>query len=463
MIPRTRPVLTAMVILVFCGVFSGCGPGTKDSGSAIRLTVWENYNNEEHKVFLEVVDDFVTRKRKQGVALQIEVGRVPFDGLLPKLKAACLTNTTPDICRIDCAHVVPLAYGNAIVALDREENLSSSDLDRLRGEYVTAAIDSCLFRIRRKGEPKASRHLYGLPDQTNCLVLFYNPRLFEARAKELRSAHLDPAKAPATWDEFVRYGRVLTFRRPDGQWQYAVGLNNTLWWSLPFFNTHGARFMEQNQETGSFRCVLDDPLTIQAFSFKANLSLQKYPLEGGESAIEARAWAPAAVTPDQGFQNGIYAMVLSGPWNLKTFREAKVPFKLALIPRGPKGTSSTVGGTDLVVFRSCKHPKLASEFLRFVTSEAVQTLWCSRLGQIPVRPSLFTNASLTQGREELKVFFEQLLTTQARPPVPNYDKIEELAGAEMALALQGVKTPEGALKDAAERINREIVPGLTEP
>jgi multiple sugar transport system substrate-binding protein len=114
-----------------------------------------------------------------------------------------------------------------------------------------------------------------------------------------------------------------------------------------------------------------------------------------------------------------------------------------------------------VVFRSCKYPREAWEFLRYLTSASVQKKWASTLGQIPVRPDVFGEID-TQKKPALKVFFEQMLKTVARPPVPNYDKVEEIANAQMDLALQGVKSPEEALREASDLVNSQVLAPMRE-
>lgn len=445
-----KRLLFALALLV-----AGCGTVDRAPHGVVRLTLWETYNEQEHATFLEIRDAWVKLKREQGVEVQLEVSRVPFDGLLPKLKSSCLTGTTPDICRVDYAHVVPMAYGNAIWELDTVAGLGAADLDRLRDEYVPAAIDSCLLNLRRKG--KLERHLYGYPDQTNCVALFYNKALFAKAADRMRVAGLDPTRPPATWEEFVKYGVALT--DPKGG-TYGCALDNTLWWTLPFLNTFGAEILRQDAN-GFFTCTLDEPAAIDAFALRADLSLKKHEIAGALTPIEAGAWIPGAVSKDQGFLTGRYAMAFSGPWHLDTFRKGKDEFGVGLVPKGPSGTSSTVGGTNMVVFKSCAQPRLANDFLTYLTSEAVQKSWCSKLGQIPVRPKIFDQVDVGP-KPELKVFFEQMKTAKARPPVPNYDKLEEITNAQMDLALQGKKSPKDALTDAAAKVNAEVLQALRE-
>lgn len=451
-----RAAFVMLLLAILASLVAGCGGSPDVPAGTIRLTLWETYNEQEHATFLEIRDAWVKRKREQDqVEVQLDVSRVPFDGLLPKLKSSCLTGTTPDIARVDYAHVVPMAYGNAIWELDTVAGLKPEALDALREEYVPAAIDSCLLTLRRKGQ--VQRHLYGIPDQTNCVTLFYNKAMFKAAAPRLQAAGLDPLRAPVTWDEFVKYGIALTDPKAG---TYGCALDNTLWWTFPFLNTYGADVLSQDKD-GFFTCTLDQPAAIEAFSLRADLSLKKHDVMGNQMPIEAGAWIPGALNKDQGFLTGRYAMAFSGPWNLDTFKRGQVDFGVALVPKGPAGTSSTVGGTNMVVFKSCKQARLAHDFLTYLTSEEVQKSWCSKLGQIPVRPKIFNQVD-TSAKPELKVFFEQMLTARARPPVPNYDKLEEITNAQMDLALQGKKSPKDALTDAAAKVNSDVLSVLRE-
>lgn len=454
--------------LVLLGLLltAGClGRAERVEDGVIRLTAWVSYNNEESELFQRITDEFVAswNASHPGKPLAISLGRVPFNGLLPKLKTACQTHTTPDICRVDCAHVAPLAFGKAIYALDELPGFKDAwpSIEAARRDYVEAAFDSNVVRVRRpdpsgKGH-RWENHLYGLPDQTTCVALFRNKALFRESASELRAAGLDPDRAPATWDELVAYGKVLS--RPERQ-QYAFAMDNSLWWTFPFFNCWGAGFLTTD-DGGKLRCVLNSEDGIRALAFKVGLYQDKHTLAGRQTRVEAGAWIPGAISKDTGFINQSYAMCMSGPWNIESFRRAGLDFGVSLVPDGPAGSSSNVGGSDLVVFRSCRHPEVATQFLRHVTSAAVQARWCNELGQIPTARAAFPLVS-TDDRPALFTFFRQILRAKARPQVPNYDVLEEIINPEMELALKGVKTPKQALDDSVARIEVEVLAELNE-
>lgn len=62
-----------------------CGqrPGSQ-SNSPRTLSLWHSYNNDETRVFNEIIADY----QKQNPHIKIVAERVPFDGLLPKLTSA---------------------------------------------------------------------------------------------------------------------------------------------------------------------------------------------------------------------------------------------------------------------------------------------------------------------------------------------------------------------------------------
>jgi ABC-type glycerol-3-phosphate transport system substrate-binding protein len=440
--------LASLTPVVAGGLSSAaCNFAATASDNVINLTLWVTYNPQEYEIFTQIAADFETQYfANKGRQIKLQLQRIPFDGLMPRLKYACMANATPDICRVDNAWPLTLAYGKALVPLDTLANFGG-DIDTVAREYVPAAVESNVIDIKMD-DGRRERHVYGLPDQTNCVALFWNKDMFQQAAEALRAADLDPTRAPQNWEEFIRYGKVLTIA--DKQ-QFGLGIFNSFWWSLPFFYSYGAQFLKQDAQ-GKFVCALDDPAAREALQLMTDL----YKKHG----IEAGAWLSGAINPEQGFLNGKYAMILSGPWNLKRF--ANINFGVSLVPAGPTGSISNVGGQNLVVFRSCKQPEAAYEFLRYFAAENVQLRWCEALGQIPVNMKALEKID-TKDRPNLAVFIEQMKTARSSPKIPKMDVMEDkVMNPTLQLAMQGSKPVAQALKDAAAQIDREFLPLLND-
>jgi multiple sugar transport system substrate-binding protein len=398
------------LVCVFALLVSGCGKKQEAGSGEIVLTVWETYNTDEKPVFLEIVAEF--EAAHPGVT--IKSTNLPYMGSEPKILTALATRTTPDIARVDGSFLPKLAIKGGIQPLDAFVPAS------FRDELVPVALQSNIV----------NGHLFGLPDQVNCLCIFTNRQLF-------RDGGLDPDQTPATWEDFIRIAKKLT---NDKRGVFGFGMRNSLWWSLPFFNTYGAPLLSEDKT----RCLLGEKTAVDAFQLKVDL-YRKYKVEGG-------GWMAGGIRDDLGFQTNKYAMVFNGPWAVKSLTEAGIDFGVALIPAGPKGTSTTVGGNDLVVFRSCAHPKEAAEFLTFVASRQSQAKWCNALGQIPV--NRLANADLDfQHHPYLSTFIEQMKTAVPRPQVAVYPEIENAVNPEMQAALEGSKTVQQAMDSACQEVD----------
>jgi ABC-type glycerol-3-phosphate transport system substrate-binding protein len=403
-----RAIITAGLLAALAALLtSGCGGGTEEGAT---LTIWQTYNDEEHSVFKEIVAGF--EAAHPGVT--IDVVRLPFAGAEPKIQTALTTRTEPDIARVDVSFLAKLAHKNALLKLD----------DRVPEAFLADLLPVALASCRYRGS------LWGLPDQTNGLCLFYNKEMF-------RDAGLDPERPPTTWGEVIEYGKELTDKEEG---VFGIGLTYSLWWTLPFFYTHGATLLSED----GTRCLLNSPEGVAAFQLKVDM-YQKHGIEGG-------AWRAGGIANDLGFQNGRYAMILNGPWAVESLKRTGIDFGVGLIPEGPEGTHTNVGGNDLVAFKSTKNPDLAAEFLMYVASEEVQRMWCSRLGQIPVN----TKANDVVESEEhpyLAVFVEQMRTAIPRPQTPYYPEIENAMNPELQAALDNTKSVEDALAAAVSEID----------
>lgn len=397
----------SLLLILILGLTLSCA--RKGGREAKKLVIWQSYNDEENAVFMQIVEKF----KSENPGVEIEVQRIPFDGMEQKVLTALAAKSTPDIARVDYAFVAKLADKNAILPVEEEE------IADIKDKLVKAALYSNFY----KGK------FYGLPDQTTCIALFYNKKIFKEKGIK---------NPPTTWEEFVKVGQKIT----DGN-IFAFGMHNSLWWTFPFFFSFGSKFLSEDGKT----CLLDTKEAIEAFTFKVDL-YRKYKIEGG-------AWRAGAINPDAGFRNGKYAMIFNGPWSIKSLQEQGLDFGVALVPAGPAGSATTIGGTNMVIFHKETKP-LALKFMKFLLSPEIQAFWANELGQIPLNADALPLVD-TLKHPYLKVFIKQMEYATPRPPLPNYTDIELTFNAEMESALSGQKTPEQALKDATRKVNEKIL------
>lgn len=414
---------------VFCSGSGGLGPND--------ILVWHSYGPDETKLFEAIAEKW---NKLDGNKFRIHVAQIPWMGQESKYRTSLIAGSPPDIGRVDTPFIPELSYNGVLedvkTLMDEESKAKSAEV---RLDYVPAAMESCIIK------DKNGEHVYGFPDQTNGACLFFNKDLF-------RQAGLDPEKPPKTWEEFLEYAKKLTNSERQ---VYGFGMDNSLWWSFPFFNTFGAKFLSDD----GTKCLLSSPEAQAALQFKVDL-FQKHKVEGG-------AWASGGQNTETGFMNGRYAMILMGPWNVSRFRSAKLNFGVALVPAGPNGTSTNVGGTNMVIFKKAgrrkEQLKACYDFLRYLTSPDVQAEWGTKLKQIPVNLKAYDKIKLEDPEEDriLKTFMEQMKTALPRPKVLKYSQLETIINPEMESAIVGAakggKTVEQALKDAVKRIDEEAL------
>lgn len=459
MTPRSAAALALLVAAGAVAACGGVGAATRDENT---LLLWETYNPQEHEVFVGIVRDFEAWYRTEHPdrpPARIDVKVIPFDQHMEKINFAAITGTAPDIARIDAGQLVDLAYGQAIVDISGID----PEVDSYLSTFMLPARESVKVPVPQP-DGSVRTGTYGIPDQITGVAIYYNKEMLRRAGLPTPPASLaemEAANPRWDWARFRQYARALT----DSPAQYGIGLYQNLWWAFPWFNSYGADFVRVDSG-GKIRCVLNSDSGVAALTEMVSLYWD---------GTEAGAWLPGAVGADMGFANGKYAMHVSGPWNLQSF--PNVDFGVALIPEGPArreipvpalgrsftvGTSTNVGGTDMVILKSCRNPALAYEFLRYLTSPVPHAKWCNTLGQIPVNQTAETLVNF-EANPALKVFVDQMRTAIARPKIPRYGVLDgQIMSPQIDRAYRSRSSEEvrraldSAVRDIEEKILAEV-------
>jgi len=157
-------------------------------------------------------------------------------------------------------------------------------------------------------------------------------------------------------------------------------------------------------------------------------------------------------------------MIFMGPWNLARFSGlgAQLDFGVGLIPAGPNGSSTNVGGTDVVIFKDRDEPEKLTErikfsysFLTFFTNAQNQVEWCQKLNQIPINMGAYDLVKFED--KNLGIFMEQMKLAGANPVVKDFGLMEDMVNPEIEAILSGQKQASEALKIAAEKIQTRLL------
>ncbi len=132
-------------------------------------------------------------------------------------------------------------------------------------------------------------------------------------------------------------------------------------------------------------------------------------------------------------------MIVDGPWMPPIFKEQfpDLKYDLAPIPSGDGGSSSVVGGEDIVMFDKSQNKDAALAFMKFVLEEP-QQIAMGKSGQMPVLKSLTGNKDLP---DYFAVFQKQLETANPRTPSPAWPNPMKIICARVAWTSPSGFTP----------------------
>ena len=103
--------------------------------------------------------------------------------------------------------------------------------------------------------------------------------------------------------------------------------------------------------------------------------------------------------------------------------EARANVGVAPMPTGPGGKAYTfVGGSDLMIFKSSKHPNEAWALLKFLSEDQTQKDYASLLGMFPAR--LEPQQQVGESSQNHKAFFEAIQSGRTYAPIPQWGQIE---------------------------------------
>lgn len=386
------------------GTLASCGGS--DEPSTTTLTWWDYFT-------LDNFQPGMTRLIKDieaGVPdVRIERRTFPFAELERQITLGAISGDLPDIAIVDNVSMNTLGGSDLLADLtERVEEWGQA------GQYYKGPWDGC----------QVDGRTLGIPNQSNCLALYYNTRM-------LQDAGVEP---PTTWGELAsaaerltrgdRYGLALSaIRTEEGVFQFLP----FLWQAggdLDTFATYGATALS----------FLDDLVA------KGSLSEQ------------CVGWTQQDVNTR--FLNQRAAMQVNGPWQIPTLKEADFDWAVVALPRD-KEAATCLGGENWVLMKSSDHLDKAWEVLEYTQRPSVLTPYLVSFGNLPARKDLADRGAWASD-PALRLFLSQLPLARPRQYGPHYaDASQAVAEAEQAV-LTGSAAASAAARTAAGKIDKAL-------
>lgn len=406
-------LLTVGVLISALAGIAGASQASAAAKKKITITFWTSYSASESPTLEKVI---IPAFQKANPNIIVKHVAFSHDDLYQKLLTGVLSKTLPDVVRSDVAWVPTFAQGGIFTKLDGK---GMSDFAKLSKAVYPGPLSTNYY----------GGHYYGLPLDTNTRVMFANMDAF---------AKAGITTPPKTWADMLADAPLL---KAQGIQLYADGGTGG-WNVLPWIWSGGGAITNATNTTA--KGYINGAKSVAAVQFLTDLYKQ--------GAIpDVMLGASGGISGFDGVPKGNYAMTLDGPWMNPIWGSVYPSFKpvQALVPAGVGGSISVVGGEDINVVASSKNKAAAQQFMRYMLSKKAQVALL-QAGQLTVLQSL--RGEVTAIHPYYSTFLQQLATAKARTPVPNYGKIDQVIGTQVALAMQGKESAQKAMDEAAAQI-----------
>lgn len=415
MLRHSRLLIAIALGVVFAVTAATAGARVQTAQKTTTITFWNAYSSDgpEVKRLEKVVIPFF---EKTHPGLQVKDVPIPYDQLHQKLVTAVAGGQLPDVVRSDIIWVPELANLGVLAPLDR----TMGDFNAIKARVFPGPLATNYW----KG------HYYGLPLDTNTRIWVYNPKTL---------AQLGYSSPPKT---FAQLTAMSAAAKAKGLYLYAES-GTSGWNILPWIWSGGGSLTNKAYTRASG--YLNGPKSVAAVQMLVDLykagQMPKIVIDsnGGLGTYD-------------GLDKGKYVSMLDGPWSFAIFASAYKNTQLAgsVLPAGPGGSVSVVGGEDIVMTQASKNKTAAAEFIRFLLRPWAQNQM-ARAGQMPVIKSLA--AKLVKIHPYYATYLKQIANAQPRTPTPKWPQIDQVLQTEIAKAFKGDETVQQALDSAAKQID----------
>jgi multiple sugar transport system substrate-binding protein len=380
----------------------------------VTIRYWHTHSDAETAQLNKVIAAF----EAANPGITVEATRYAYNDFKTALTTAIAGGDVPDVARMDIVWMPQFASQGALMQLDG----ALADFDKIAADAFPGPLAT----------NKWNGHFYGLPIDTNTQVLVYSKDAFTAAGI---------AAAPTSMDDFAADVCKLT-NTAKGVYGYAEG-GTYFWAPAPIFYAMGGKVTDDAITTATG--YINGPESVAAFTMLKSLY---------DKGCMSPNLLGGGIATDAGTGTGIYGTIIDGPWMVDIYK-ANYPnfnYGFALIPAGPTGTSSVVGGEDVVILDGSKNKAAAQKWVDYLMSADAQKM----MAQVGVMPALSSLANDPAMPAYFSIFMEQLKTAQARTVSPKWDDMDTAINNAYQRILKGNQTVQQSLDQAATEINALI-------
>ncbi len=406
---RTAALVLALVLMV--------GLSVSAKPVEIRISGW-SAGPEIEALMRAQLDAF--EELNPGIKVRYEP--IPVD-YLTKIQVMLAASTAPDVFFIDAVYSPQFMSTGALLPLDDYIKNSSMDADM----FAQSLLDAFVWDGK----------IYGLPKDSNTLVVYYNKDLFDANGVEYPNANW-------TWDDFENAAKTLTNvsgRSIDNTYGLVLGQWPGRW--LSFMYQNGGRVLTEDG-----KLAFTEPEFVEAFRWYTDLY---------KKGIGVLPSDVGASRERDAFGQGRVAMAVEGGWAIPTLfsNYPDLNWGAAELPQGPVGRGNTAFTVSYSIPKTTKNPDAAWKLIEYLTGEDNQIRVITSGHVLPSMTALFEHPHFADKAESQAVLNGVAYAVANQYGIYSQQIVDELQKAFDAVVIGG-KTAEAALQDAYKVLSRRM-------
>jgi arabinogalactan oligomer/maltooligosaccharide transport system substrate-binding protein len=410
-----------MAIILVIGVLAACGPkrdvgqvkennkgnATENVKKPEKLVVWVNDEEKQKQALNDIL-----KKYTEKTGIKVETVAVSMLDQAKKIALDGPAGKGPDV------FFQPHDRIGDIVLQGLADPV---DLGDTKNEYSKTAVNAVTY----------DGQTYGVPFVVETYGLFYNKNLVP--------------EAPKTMEELMKVAKEKTNPAKD-QYGFLMEAAN-FYFVYPFFAGYGG-YVFRNEDG------------------KMDTSDIGLANDGAVKGAElVQSWFKNGYIPkeiNQDVMNGLFtkgkaATVISGPWNIATYRDA-LGDKLATAPlpvlENGEHPKSFVGVKAWMLSAYSKNKEWATDLMKFITNEENSLHYYEVAGEMPANEKALTNEKI-KNDPLISGFAEQIQYGEPMPNVPQMSQVWDPMGNALQFIAKG-DNPKEVLQEAVKTIQDKI-------
>jgi len=405
---------------------AACAPGETQGGAA-QPTVGPTTLTFMHwwappAGYGVAMDQALEQWAKKGTPIKVDSQVIVPGEAFTKYTNMLASGTPPDVVFIQPFYFAPLHMKGAWQDLSALAKRDDREL-KLADFYPEP-----LVRVTREGK------LHGFPTDINVSLVLYNKNLLDASG-------VKPPDDTFTWEGLLDAARTLTRGEgSDRTWgtTFPADWEPTVW-------ANGGEVLNKEENL----CLLDQPGSYEAVQWLADLRhrhrVAPLPADLAQQNDQALFLAGRlALWPAQ-----------SGALSNIKGRSPTFSWGVAQPPRGKASRKGYMRGGNIAIMKGSRQVEAAWQFVRYVSSPEVHTLWANPGALMPPRKSVADSGAFIQPPPPLDMRKSVDAIAAARTPhfIPEYTDMVDIIGKTLGPVWS---TGERAARDACGEAKRQL-------